>query len=200
MGVAVGDYDNDGYADLFVAGVNRNILYHNNRDGTFADVTAKAGVSGIDGSGKKPWSVGAAWLDYDNDGRLDLFVSNYLDWSFEKAAVCGSPGKRLSCSPALYPGLPNVLYHNKGDGTFADVSAATGIGAHIGKGMGLAIADFDDDGFTDIFVANDNERNFLFHNQGGKSFTEIGCIGRSCLHGGRRAVIEHGRRFPRRQR
>ncbi len=174
MGVAAADYDNDGYPDLYVAGVNRNILYHNQRDGTFRDVTAKAGVAGLDAAGKKLWSVGAAWLDYDNDGRLDLFVSNYLDWSIGSSAVCGAPGVRLSCSPALFPGLPNILYRNNGDGTFTDVSAATGIGKHIGKGMGLAVADFDGDGFTDIFVGNDNDRNFLFHNEGGKSFTEVG--------------------------
>jgi hypothetical protein len=173
MGVAVADYDNDGFPDIFVAGVNRNILYHNNGDGTFADVTTKAGVSGVAG-GRKPWSVGAAWLDYDNDGRLDLFVSNYLDWSMEKNALCGAEGKRLSCSPALFQGLPNILYHNNGDGTFTDVSAAAGISGQIGKGMGLAIADYDNDGFTDIFVANDNERNFLFHNLGGRGFEEIG--------------------------
>ncbi len=173
MGVAVADYDNDGFPDIFVAGVNRNILYHNNGDGTFTDVTEKAGVSGVV-AGKKPWSVGAAWLDYDNDGRLDLFVSNYVDWSPDKNALCGAEGKRLSCSPALYQGLPNVLYHNNGDGTFTDVSAAAGINGQIGKGMGLAIADFDGDGFTDIFVANDNERNFLFHNLAGRGFEEIG--------------------------
>ena len=174
MGVAVGDYDNDGYEDIFVAGVNRNILYHNNRDGTFTDVTAKAGVAGVGANGKKLWSVGAAWLDYDNDGRLDLFVSNYLDWSFANNSTCGEPGKRLSCSPALYPGLPNTLYHNNGDGTFTDVSSATGIASYIGKGMGLAVADFDDDGFMDIFVGNDTDRNFLLHNRGGRSFEEVG--------------------------
>ena len=174
MGVAVGDYDNDGYADIYVAGVNKNALYHNNRNGTFTDVTAKAGVSGVDKSGRKPWSVGAAWLDYDNDGLLDLFVSNYLDWSPDRNIVCGRAGERLSCSPALYPGLPNLLYHNNGDGTFSDVSSSTGIATHVGKGMGLAIGDFDDDGFTDIFVANDTERNFLFHNDGGRGFTEAG--------------------------
>ena len=143
MGVAVADYDNDGFPDIFVAGVNRNILYHNNGDGTFTDVTAKAGVSGLAG-GNKLWSVGAAWLDYDNDGLLDLFVSNYLDWSMDKNALCGAEAMRLSCSPALYQGLPDTLYRNNGDGTFTDVSAAAGISGHIGKGMGLAIADFDD--------------------------------------------------------
>ena len=174
MGAAVGDYDNDGYPDLYVAGINTNILYHNNGDGTFTDVTAKAGVSAIGPSGKKPWSVGAAWIDYDNDGLLDLLVVNYLDWSAENNQVCGELGRRLSCSPALYRGTTNILYRNNGDGTFSDVSERTGIARHIGKGMGVAIADYDDDGFMDIFVANDNERNFLFHNVGGKSFVEVG--------------------------
>jgi hypothetical protein len=174
MGVAAADYDNDGFPDLFIAGVNRNILYHNNGNGTFSDVTDKAGVSGVDGSGKKLWSVGGAWFDYDNDGRLDLFVSNYLDWSLEKNRLCGETGKRLSCSPALYTGTPDSLYHNNGDGTFSDVSKAMGIASHIGKGMGLAVADFDADGFSDVFVANDNERNFLFHNDGGRAFSEVG--------------------------
>jgi enediyne biosynthesis protein E4 len=173
MGVAVGDYDNDGYPDIFVAGFNRNILYHNNGNGTFRDVTAHAGVSGVR-DGRKVWSVGALWFDYDNDGLLDLMVSNYLDWSPGKNTVCGAPGMRLSCTPALFPGLPNTLYHNEGKGKFADVSAVSGIAALIGKGMGLAMADYDDDGFTDVLVANDNERNFLFHNLGGRKFEEVG--------------------------
>src|SRR6266851_4893772 len=118
MGVAAADFDNDGLTDLYVTGVNRNILYHNNGDGTFTDVTERAGVGGRDASGKKLWSVGAAWVDYDNDGRLDLFVTNYLDWSFANARVCGPPGKRISCSPTLYKGEPDILYHNNGDGTF----------------------------------------------------------------------------------
>ena len=173
MGAAAADYDNDGWTDLYVTGVNRNILYHNNKDGTFTDVTQKAGVTGIFG-GKKLWSVSAAWLDYDNDGLLDLFVTNYLEWSPENSRVCGPPGKRLSCPPSLYKGEPNILYHNNGDGTFTDVSEATGIAKCIGKGMGVAIADYDGDGWTDIFVANDNERNFLFKNRRGWGFDEVG--------------------------
>jgi enediyne biosynthesis protein E4 len=173
MGVAAADYDNDGWTDLYVTGVNRNILYHNNGDGTFTDVTARAGVAGVSAAGKKLWSVSAAWIDYDNDGRLDLFVTNYLDWSPETSRVCGAPGKRLSCPPSLYQGEPNILYHNNGDGTFTDVSAAMGIASQIGKGMGVAIADYDDDGWMDIFVANDNERNFLFRNRGGRGFDEV---------------------------
>jgi len=174
MGVAAGDFDNDGYVDLFVAGVNRNTLFHNNGDGTFTDITERAGLLGLDASGKKPWSVSAAWIDYNRDGKLDLFVTSYVDWSMEKNALCGEEGKRLSCAPASYQGLPNVLYRNNGDGTFTDVSAATGIAAHIGKGMGVAVADFNGDGYPDIFVANDNERNFLFKNMAGKSFEEVG--------------------------
>jgi enediyne biosynthesis protein E4 len=173
MGAAAADYDNDGWTDVYVTGVNRNILYHNNGDGTFTDVTQKAGVGGISG-GKKLWSVSAAWIDYDNDGLLDLFVANYLDWSPQNSRVCGPPGKRISCHPSLYRGEPNILYHNNGDGTFTDVSAATGIAESIGKGMGVAIADYDDDGWTDIFVANDNERNFLFKNRHGQGFDEVG--------------------------
>jgi hypothetical protein len=173
MGVAAGDYNNDGWTDLYVTGVNRNFLYRNNGDGTFTDVTERAGVPGVDAKGGKLWSVGAAWLDYDNDGFLDLFVANYLDWSWASSKVCGEEGKRLSCSPVMYGGQPNILYHNNGDGTFADVSEVSGIGQHIGKGMGLAIADYDDDGFMDIFVGNDVMQNFLFKNLGGQGFTEV---------------------------
>ena len=173
MGVAAADYDNDGWTDLYVTGVNRNFLYHNNGDGTFTDVTERAGVAGVDAKGKKLWSVGAVWLDYDNDGHLDLFVANYLDWSWANSKVCGERGRRLSCTPLLYGGRPNILYHNNGDGTFTDVSESTGIARYIGKGMGLAIADYDDDGFTDIFVGNDVLGSFLFRNLNGHSFTEV---------------------------
>jgi len=174
MGVAAGDFDNDGWTDLYVTGYNCNILYHNNHDGTFTDVTERARVTGNASTGEKLWSVGAAWIDYDNDGRLDLFVTNYLDWSFSNTRVCGKPGKRLSCPPGYFEGQPNLLYHNNGDGTFTEVSASMGVARHIGKGMSVAIADYDNDGFMDIFVSNDNERNFLFHNLQGKGFVEVG--------------------------
>ena len=174
IGVAAADYDNDGWTDIYVTGVNRNILYHNNHNGTFSDVTEKAGVTGMDSQGKKLLSVSAAWVDYDNDGHLDLFVTNYLDWTAENSRVCGLPGRRISCPPSLYSGEPNLLYRNNGDGTFTDVSEAMGISRQIGKGMGVAIADYNGDGWMDIFVTNDNQRNFLFRNNQGKSFDEVG--------------------------
>ena len=174
MGVATGDFNNDGRVDLYVTGVDRNFLYRNNADGTFTDVTERAGVSGSDASGKKRWSVAAAWADFDNDGDLDLFVTNYLDWSFSSSQLCGSPGERLHCSPQLYRGLPNFLYRNNGYGTFVEVSARSGIGKHIGKGMGVAIADYDSNGLIDVFVANDKERDFLFRNLDGHTFAEVG--------------------------
>ncbi|GAC1703169.1 MAG: CRTAC1 family protein [Candidatus Acidiferrum sp.] len=173
-GVAVADFDNDGWPDMYLTGVNRNILYHNNGNGTFTDVTEHARVTGVSPDGRKPWSVSAAWIDYDNDGRLDLFVTNYLKWTLETSKVCGPPGKRVSCSPTVYEGEPNMLFHNNGDGTFTDVSVQTGIAEHIGKGMGVAIGDFNGDGWMDIFVANDKARNFLFRNRKGKGFDEVG--------------------------
>lgn len=171
MGAAAADYDNDGFTDLFVASLNSRILYRNLGGCRFEDATESAG---LEIAGDEPWSVAAAWLDYDNDGWLDLFVVNYLDWSWDTNRVCGDPGRRLSCSPAHYKGLPNMLYRNKGDGTFADASRGSGIGAHVGKGMSAGIADFDDDGFTDIFVTNDSVRNFLFRNSQGRGFEEVG--------------------------
>ena len=176
IGVAVGDFDNDGWEDLYVCGVNKNTLYHNNGDGTFTDVTEQAGVTGHDPNGKKLWAVAAAWLDYDNDGFLDLFVSNYVDWSPRTELVCGGIDSeaRTYCHPDSYRGQPPQLYRNQGDGTFRDVSTETGIGQVIGKGMGLAVADFDVDGYQDVFIANDNSRNFLFHNQGNGKFREAG--------------------------
>ena len=173
MGVAVGDYDNDGRGDLFVTNVNGNQLFHNNGDGTFTDVTAKAGVSGGVFAGKKMWSSSAAWVDYNNDGLLDLFVANYCQWDPNNETPCMINGNRVSCNPRMYKPLPNTLYRNNGDGTFTDVSAETGIAAHPGRGMGVSVADYYGDGFPDIFVANDDFPNQLFHNQGGKHFEEI---------------------------
>ena len=173
MGTAVGDFDNDGWTDLYVTGVNRNILYRNQRNGKFTDVTDAAGVTGVFG-GTKLWSVGAAWLDYDNDGDLDLFVVNYLDWSPEKNRPCGVEGKRLACSPTYYGTVPNLLYRNEGGGKFLDVSAATGVSDHMGYGMSVAVADADLDGFVDVFVANDQLRHFLFRNVDGRRFAEVG--------------------------
>jgi hypothetical protein len=174
MGVAIGDYDNDGWPDIFLANVTKNQLFHNNHDGTFTDVTDKAGVGGAVLDGKKMWSIAAGWFDYDNDGYLDLFVSNYCKWEVNKDPFCGpNPNLRAYCHPKNYAPLPNTLYHNNGNGTFTDVSAATGIGQIRGKGMGVAFADYDHDGFMDIFVANDNAPNMLFHNLGGKKFQEV---------------------------
>jgi hypothetical protein len=174
MGAAVGDYDNDGWPDIYVVSTTRNQLFHNNRDGTFADVTAKAGVGGGVLDGKKMWSVSALWIDYNNDGHLDLFVSNYCKWEVNRDPVCGPrPEQRSYCHPKHYSPLPDTLYRNNGDGTFTDVSAETGIAKHYGKGMGAAMADYDGDGYMDIFVANDTRPNFLFHNIGGKRFEEV---------------------------
>lgn len=185
MGAAVGDYNNDGRPDLFVTNVNENHLYRNNGDGTFTDVTAKAGVAGGVYAGKKMWSVGAAWVDYNNDGLLDLFVANYCQWDPNDEPPCLINGNRVSCNPRMYKPLPNTLYRNNGDGTFTDVSVETGIAAHPGRGMGVAIADYDGDGYTDIFVANDDLPNQLFHNRGGKSFEEVADdVGVSLAEGG----------------
>jgi hypothetical protein len=174
MAVATADFDNDGLVDIFVAGVNRNILYRNMGNGRFQDVTVKAGMSGVDPKLGKPWSIAAGWFDFDNDGWLDLFVSNYVVWDAATEPECGPPENRFYCHPNAYKGLPNQLFHNNRDGTFTDVSQSSGIARYIGKGMGVAFADFDGDGFTDVFVANDSVRNFLFHNQGNGTFLEIG--------------------------
>ena len=173
LGVATGDYDDDGRVDLFVAGLRRNVLYRNRGDGTFEDVTEKAGLAKPDPDYGTLWSVAAAFLDYDRDGDLDLFVSNYCVWDPATEPVCNRPESPDYCHPDGYKGLPNSLFRNEGDGTFTDVSRETGIRAHVGKGMGLGVADFDDDGFTDVFVSNDNEPAFLFHNLAGKRFEEV---------------------------
>jgi len=175
MGVAVGDYDNDGWPDLFVANVTGNQLFHNNGDGTFTDVTAKAGLQGATLDGKKMWSASAGWFDYNNDGLLDLFVVNYCKWEVNKDPYCTiGGGARGYCHPRYYAATHNSLYRNNGDGTFTDVSEETGIASLMGKGMSVSFADYDGDGFLDAFVANDTTRNFLFHNLAGKRFEEVG--------------------------
>jgi len=174
MGIAVGDYDNDGWPDIYVASVTKNHLYHNNHDGTFTDVTDKAGVGTPTYKGEKMWSAAAGWFDYNNDGKLDLFVSNYCKWEVNKDPVCLSGGRlRAYCHPKFYEPLPSTLYRNNGDGTFTDVSDETGISKKLGKGMGIGFNDYDGDGFTDIFVANDNMPNSLFHNINGEKFEEV---------------------------
>jgi hypothetical protein len=171
-GVAIGDFDNDGNLDIFVGGVYRNTLYRNNGDGTFTDVTARAGLNKPDKEFGPLWSVGGAWIDVNNDGLLDLFVTNYLSWDVKKEPACEDRGRREYCHPKMYAKTPNQLYLNMGDGTFKDVSAESGIRSHPGKGMGAAIADYDLDGRMDIFVANDKAYNSLFHNLGGGKFEE----------------------------
>jgi hypothetical protein len=173
MAVAVGDYDNDGYQDLFVSGVHHNALYHNNGDGTFTDVTEKAGLGNPDREFGPLWSTGAVWVDVNNDGLLDLFIVNYLSWDVHKEPDCKYGDRPEYCHPKFYKPLPNQLFINNGNGTFTDVSAKSGIRSHLGKGMGAAVADYDEDGLPDIFVANDKIFNFLFHNRGNGRFEEV---------------------------
>lgn len=176
MGVAAADYDNDGHQDLFVTGANGFQLFHNNGDGTFTDVTEKAGLLKTHPELTRGFSVAAGWFDYDNDGHLDLIVINYLKWSVATDVTCTTKGIHAYCSPNSYAGTPNLLFHNNGDGTFTDVSESSGILKHVGKGMGVAFADYDGDGFTDVFVTNDTFPNFLFHNNGDGTFTEVGIL------------------------
>jgi hypothetical protein len=176
MGVAVADYDNDGHPDIFVAGLHHSTLYHNNGDGTFTDVTVK---SGIDAALNRPdpefgehWSITAAWVDVNNDGLLDLFVVNYMQWKYSAEPLCAIGGVADYCSPKFYKGQPNQLFLNKGDGTFQEVSKEWGLREHVGKGMGVGVADYDLDGKQDLFVTNDASYNSLFHNLGNK-FEEV---------------------------
>ncbi len=172
MGAAVGDYDNDGFEDLYVTNYGANTLYHNNGDGTFTDVTARSGVAAAG------WSASAGFFDYDNDGRLDLFITRYVDWGFQNNRYCGErkPGYRSYCHPDNYEGMTDLLYRNNGDGTFSDVSERSGIAKSVGKGLGVSFADYDNDGFVDIYVANDSVQSFLFHNNGDGTFAEIGLL------------------------
>lgn len=173
MGVAAADFDNDGFIDLFVTGYKTDRLYRNNGDGTFSDVTNKLPKVG-DG-----WSTSAGWFDYDRDGRLDLFVARYMDWDFERGSLfCGGPTSALRayCHPDNFKGAANILFHQRADGTFEDVSKSSGIADPSGKGLGVAFADFDNDGWTDMFVANDSVRQSLYRNKGDGTFEDIAVI------------------------
>jgi hypothetical protein len=197
MGVAVGDYNNDGFEDMFVVGVHGNTLYRNNGDGTFTDVTQAAGLSVRNSNMHPLWSVAAAWVDYDSDGHLDLVVSNYCDWSPGEDPVCGglNDADRAYCHPDKYRAEPILLYRNNGDGTFTEVSANTGIGNLFGKGMGIAVADYDSDGRPDIFIANDNDRNLLIHNLGAGKLKEIGMQAGIAYNGDGRQISGMGADF-----
>jgi hypothetical protein len=173
IGVAVADYDNDGHPDIFVAGVHGNTLYHNNGDGTFKDVTRKAGLDKWNDPEFGPlWAVAAVWVDVNNDGLLDLFIVNYLQWTYSDKPKCPIEGVAEYCHPRWFKGQPDQLFLNQGDGTFKDVSKEWGIRDHVGKGMGAGMADYDLDGKPDLFVTNDSEYAFLFHNTGNK-FEEV---------------------------
>lgn len=179
QGVCIGDYDNDGFEDLFLTYWGRNVLYHNNGDGTFTDVSEKAGVAGS----RVRWSTGCAFLDYDRDGHLDLFVANYCDfadfknWPLPDSGPCLFKGVVVACGPPGLPGGKNIVYHNNGDGTFTDVSEKAGILRENGTyGLGVLTADFDNDGWPDIYVANDSQPSALYHNNGDGTFTDIGIM------------------------
>jgi hypothetical protein len=169
LGTAAGDFDNDGWPDLFVANIGRNALYHNNGDGTFTDITEGSGLTTKDAD---VVSIGAAWFDYDNDGLLDLVVSDYTHWTPAKDQVCKLKGVEGYCSPRMYEGSIQRLYHNLGNGKFEDVSEKSGFSKHIGKGMGIGIADYNGDGLMDVFISNDTLRNLLFLNRGDGTFQE----------------------------
>jgi hypothetical protein len=169
MGACAADYDNDGFIDLYVTNVGPNVLYHNNGGKSFTDVTKAAGV------GSSSFAASCAFADVDRDGFVDLFVVNYVDARLDNNVFCGDTATRLRvyCHPLNFAPLASVLYHNNGDGTFTDISQKSGIGQHRGNGLGVVVGDYDDDGWPDIFVANDTTPNFLYHNQGGGVFKEV---------------------------
>lgn len=173
LGAAAGDFDNDGWTDLFIANAGANTLYRNNRDGTFRNVTTHSGMDKPSGT----LSVQGAWFDFDNDGRLDLVLSNYTNWTVETDRRCiRDDGVEFYCHPKTYPPAPHRLYRNLGDGKFQDVSESSGIASVRGKGMGIGIADVNNDGWPDVFIANDTERNFLYINQRNGTFKEQGLL------------------------
>src|SRR5260370_5561540 len=168
MAAGAGDYDGDGWVDLYVTSYGRNILYHNNGNGTFTDVTEKAGVAA------PGWSTCAVWFDYDKDGKLDLFVSSFVEYN--KETTCGNNrlGQKFYCIPRVFRPRPSHLFHNNGNGSFTDVSEKSGIAKSPGKSFGVVATDVNNDGWTDLFVANDTMPNFLFINKGNGTFVEVG--------------------------
>ena len=172
MGACAGDVDNDGREDLYITNYGQNELYRNSGNGTFTDVTRSANV------GASGWNTSCAFFDMDVDGDLDLFVTNYLDAPKSNNRFCGDPQRRIRVDrhPLVYPSVPNVLYRNDGKGTFTDVTSAAGLSKYLGNGLGVAVGDYDDDGRPDVFVANDSVPNFLFRNEGGGRFSEVGLL------------------------
>ena len=191
MGVAAADYDNDGLPDLFVAGVNGSTLYHNLGHGRFEDVTAKAGIK------NKGWAVAAGWFDFDRDGKLDLWVVHYTKWQLPDDRFCGDTnrGIRVYCHPKYFQGLPSTLYRNLGGGKFEDVTDHAGLSPFAGRGMSVAFADYDHDGFPDAFVTNDNMPNFLFHNKGDGTFEELGLLTGTALRDTGKPIASMGVEF-----